>query len=405
MDRRYAFEGIKVADFAWVGVGPITAKYLADHGATVVRVESHARPDILRQAPPWTDGQPGLDRSQFFASFNTSKHGITLDLSKPKAQELAKQLIAWADVVLESFTPKAMRNWGLDYDNLRKINPELIMLSTCQQGQTGPHALYPGFGNLMASLTGYYHISGWPDRDPAPPYGAYTDFIAPRFGATALMAALDYRRRTGKGQYIDMAQYEAALHFLSPALLDYQVNGRVLNREGNRSVRAAPHGVYQCQGEDRWLAVSVSTDAQWQGLLDVLGKPGWGNEARFATQTERLAHAEALDEVLGAWAAEQQAEAAAERLQQAGVPAGVVQNCLDLHQDPRLAAWNMFQYLDHKEMGPSPYEGHQFHLSKTPGELRWPAPVMGQHNAYVFGEILGLSESEIAQLTEEKVIY
>ena len=405
MERRYAFEGIKVADFAWVGVGPITAKYLADHGATVVRVESHARPDILRQAPPWTDGQPGLDRSQFFASFNTSKHGITLDLSKPKAQELAKQLIAWADVVLESFTPKAMRNWGLDYDNLRKINPELIMLSTCQQGQTGPHALYPGFGNLMASLTGYYHISGWPDRDPAPPYGAYTDFIAPRFGATALMAALDYRRRTGKGQYIDMAQYEAALHFLSPALLDYWVNGRVLNREGNRSVRAAPHGVYQCQGEDRWLAVSVRTDAQWQGLLDVLGKPGWGDEARFATQTERLAHADTLDGLLDAWAAEQEAEAAAERLQQAGVPAGVVQNCLDLHQDPRLAAWNMFQYLDHKEMGPSPYEGHQFHLSKTPGELRWPAPVMGQHNAYVFGEILGLSESEIAQLTEEKVIY
>ena len=202
-----------------------------------------------------------------------------------------------------------------------------------------------------------------------------------------------------------MAQYEAALHFLSPALLDYQVNGRVLNREGNRSVRAAPHGVYQCQGEDRWLAVSVSTDAQWQGLLDALGKPGWGDEARFATQTERLETADDLDELLGAWAAEQEAEAAAERLQRAGVPAGVVQNCLDLHQDPRLAAWNMFQYLDHKEMGPSPYEGHQFHLSKTPGELRWPAPVMGQHNAYVFGEILGLSESEIAQLTEEKVIY
>ncbi|TMA58167.1 MAG: CoA transferase [Deltaproteobacteria bacterium] len=262
MTRRYAFEGIKVADFAWVGVGPITTKYLADHGATVIRIESHTRPDVLRLAPPWRDGQPGLNRSQFFASFNTSKYGITLDLSKPAAQELARKLVAWADVAVESFTPKAMRNWGLDYEQLRQVNPQLIMLSTCQQGQTGPHALYPGFGQLMASLSGYYHISGWPDRDPAPPYGAYTDFIAPRFAATVLMAALDYRRRTGIGQYIDLAQYEAALHFLTPALLDYQVNGRVLGREGNRSSRSAPHGAYRCQGEDRWLALSVSNDAQ-----------------------------------------------------------------------------------------------------------------------------------------------
>ena len=234
MTRRYAFEGIKVADFAWVGVGPITTKYLADHGATVIRIESHTRPDVLRLAPPWRDGQPGLDRSQFFASFNTSKYGITLDLSKSPAQELARKLIAWADVAVESFTPKAMRNWNLGYEQLGQVNPKLIMLSTCQQGQTGPHALYPGFGQLMASLSGYYHISGWPDRDPAPPYGAYTDFIAPRFAATVLMAALDYRRRTGKGQYIDLAQYEASLHFLAPAILDYQVNGRVLGREGNR---------------------------------------------------------------------------------------------------------------------------------------------------------------------------
>ncbi len=405
MNRRYAFEGIKVADFTWVGVGPITTKYLADHGATVVRIESHTRPDVLRLAPPWRDGQPGLNRSQFFASFNTSKYGITLDLSKPAAQQLAKKLVAWADIVAESFTPKAMRNWGLDYEQLKQVNPRLIMLSTCQQGQTGPHALYPGFGQLMASLSGFYHISGWPDRPPAPPYGAYTDFIAPRFAATVLMAALDYRRRTGIGQYIDLAQYEASLHFLAPALLDYHVNGRILGREGNHSLRAAPHGAYRCQGEDRWLAISVSNDAQWQNFLAALDHPAWGQEPRFATQSLRLAHRDALDPLVEAWTVQQEAEAAAERLQRAGVPAGVVQNCLDLHQDPRLAAWGMFQYLDHPEMGPSPYEGHQFHLSKTPGELRWAAPVMGQHNEYVFTEILGLSQKEIATLIEEKVIY
>jgi len=405
MNRRYAFEGIKIADFAWVGVGPITSKYLADHGATVIRIESHTRPDVLRLAPPWRDDQPGLDRSQFFASFNTSKYGITLDLSTPAAQDLAKKLVAWADVAVESFTPKAMRNWNLGYEQLREVNPELIMLSTCQQGQTGPHALYPGFGQLMASLAGYYHISGWPDRDPAPPYGAYTDFIAPRFAATVLMAVLDYRRRTGKGQFIDLAQYEASLHFLAPAILDYQVNGRQLGREGNRSFRSAPHGAYRCQGEDRWLALSVSNDVQWQGLLTTLGNPSWGADSRFATQAGRLEHRDELDRLVESWTVTQEAEAAADALQRAGVPAGVVQNCLDLHQDPRLEAWGMFQYLEHKEMGPSPYEGHQFHLSKTPGALRWAAPVMGQHNEYVFKEILGLSQDEIAKLTEEKVIY
>jgi crotonobetainyl-CoA:carnitine CoA-transferase CaiB-like acyl-CoA transferase len=405
MNRRYAFEGIKVADFTWVGVGPITTKYLADHGATVVRIESHTRPDVLRLAPPWRDGRPGLDRSQFFASFNTSKYGITLDLSRPEAQELAKKLVGWADIAVESFTPKAMRNWGLGYEHLKQVNPQLIMLSTCQQGQTGPHALYPGFGQLMASLAGYYHISGWPDRPPAPPYGAYTDFIAPRFAATVLMAALDYRRRSGVGQYIDLAQYEASLHFLAPALLDYHVNGRVLGREGNRSFRAAPHGAYRCKGEDQWLAISVSNDTQWQGLLTVMGEPSWGQDPRFATPNGRLEHCEELDRLVEAWTAQHEAEPAADTLQKAGVPAGVVQNCLDLHQDPRLEAWNMFQYLEHKEMGPSPYEGHQFRLSKTPGELRWAAPIMGQHNEYVFKDILGLSQEEIAKLTEEKVIY
>jgi benzylsuccinate CoA-transferase BbsF subunit len=405
MNRKYAFEGIKVADFSWVGVGPITVKYLADHGATVVRVESHVRPDVLRLAPPWRDGQPGLDRSQFFASLNTSKYGITLDLGKPQAQEIAKKLVAWADVAVESFTPKAMRNWGLDYNNLCKVNPNLIMLSTCQQGQTGPHALYPGFGQLMASLSGFYHISGWSDRDPAPPYGAYTDFIAPRFAACALMAAIDYRRRTGKGQYIDMAQYEASLHFLTPALLDFRVNGRVLGREGNRSFRSAPHGAYRCQGENRWLVISVSTDEEWQAFCQVSGTPEWTRDARFATQLERLNHAEELDHLVEGWTVQQEAEEAMEKLQKAGVSAGVVQNCLDLHQDSRLAAWDFFHYLEHKEMGPAPYEGLQFRLSKTPGELRSAAPVMGQHNEYVFKEILGMGEEEINKLTEEKVIY
>src|SRR5271154_6026946 len=239
---RFALEGVHVLDFAWVGVGPITTKYFADNGADVIRVESAARLDVLRIGPPWKDAMPGVNRSQFFASFNSSKKGITLDLSKPKARELAKRLVPWADIIVESFTPKAMRNWGLDYENLRELRPDLIMLSTCMQGQTGPNALYPGFGQLMAALSGFYHISGYaPGEPPCPPYGAYTDCIAPRFASCALLAALDYRRRTGRGQYIDMSQYEATLHNLAPALVDYFASGRIAGPEGHRPERHAPH--------------------------------------------------------------------------------------------------------------------------------------------------------------------
>ena len=271
---RFALEGVHILDFAWVGVGPITTKYFADNGADVIRVESAARLDVLRIGPPWKDAMPGINRSQFFASFNTSKKGITLDLGKPKARELAKRLVPWADIIVESFTPKAMRNWGLDYENLRELRPDLIMLSTCMQGQTGPNALYPGFGQLMAALSGFYYISGYEPGSCTPPYGAYTDFIAPRFSAFTLLAALDYRRRTGKGQYIDMAQYECAMQNLAPALIDYNATGRVLGPRGNASARYAPHGAYRCADEDgneRWIAIAVAGDEQWRAMLAVLG--------------------------------------------------------------------------------------------------------------------------------------
>src|SRR5437667_76773 len=202
---------LKVVDFSWAGVGPITVKYLADHGATVVRVESHARYDVVRLGPPWHDGKPGIERSQFYASYNTSKLGIALDLSKPEARAIARRLAAWAEVVVESYTPRVMRAFGLAYEDLRAVNPRLVMLSTCLQGQTGPYAEFPGFGQLAAALSGFYEIAGWADRAPAPPYGAYTDYVVPRLAATALLAAIDHQRRTGEGQHLDVSQVESAL--------------------------------------------------------------------------------------------------------------------------------------------------------------------------------------------------
>ncbi len=405
--RRYALEGVHVLDFAWVGVGPITTKYLADNGADVIRVESLARPDVLRLAPPWKDAQPGIDRSQFFASYNTSKRGVTLDLGKPKARELVLRLLPWADVVAESFTPKALRKWELDYEHLRQLKPDLIMLSTCMQGQTGPNALYPGYGQLMAALSGFYHISGYgPDQPPCPPYGAYTDFIAPRLAACALLAALDYRRRTGRGQYIDVAQYEAALHNLAPALVDYFATGRVLGPQGNRSERYAPHGAYRCADEDgheRWIALAVANDEEWRAMLTALGSSS--ADERFATMERRMENRTALDEFVGRLVRGREARTLTATLQRAGVSAYPVLNCMDIHNDENLDAFGFWHWLEHPVMGPSPYEGLQHRLSRTPGELRSPAPVLGQHNDEVLGGMLGLDADEIARLKEERVIF
>jgi len=404
---RYAFEGVHVLDFAWVGVGPITTKYLADNGADVIRVESVSRLDVLRIAPPWKDGQPGPNNSQFFASYNTSKKGITLDLGKPKARELILKLIPWADIVSESFTPKAMRNWGLDYEQLRKIKPDIIMFSTCMQGQTGPNAMYPGFGQLMAALSGFYYISGYGEgQPPAPPYGAYSDFVAPRFLTSALIAALDYKRRTGKGQYIDMSQYEAALHNLAPALIDYFATGRQLGPRGNASMRYAPHGAYRSADEgteERWIAIAVANDAEWHSMLTALGADA--SDARFATQLSRIENRQPLDQFIGRLTRNRSASDLTARLQAAGVAAYPVQNCMDLHQDENLEAFDFWHWLEHKQMGPSSYEGLQHRLSRTPGELRSAAPVLGQHNDEVFRGMLGLSAEEIEQLTKENVIF
>ncbi len=388
---RYALEGLHVLDFSWVGVGPITTKYLADNGADVIRVESAARIDVLRIAPPWKDGQPGVNHSQFFASFNTSKRGVTLDLNQPKARELVRRLVPWADVVAESFTPKAMRKWELDYEHLRRIKPDLVMFSTCMQGQTGPNAMYPGFGQLAAALSGFYYISGYePGAPPSPPYGAYSDFVAPRLLAAALIAALDYRRRTGKGQYIDMSQYEAALHNLAPAIIDYFATGRVLGPQGNRSQRFAPHGAYRCRDEDgseRWIAIAVAGDREWQAALGVLGNPAC--DPGFATAAGRLARFGELDELMSRLVRDREAGPLASQLQAAGVAAYPVQSCVDLHQDENLEAFGFWHWLEHKEMGPSPYEGLQHRMSRTPGELRSAAPVLGQHNEEVLAGMLG----------------
>ena len=391
-DDALPFVGLKVADFAWVGVGPITSKYLADHGATVVRVESENRPDVLRGAPPFKDNVPGINRSQFFGDFNASKLGLALDLTQDEAIAVAKRLIAWSDVMIESFAPGAVQRMGLDYERVREINPGLVMVSTCLMGQTGPARKMSGYGYHAGAIAGYYEVTGWPDRDPSGPWTAYTDTIAPRFVSTILAAALDRRRRTGEGCFIDLAQLEAALHFLGPEILDYQVNGRSVTRIGNRSRFTAPQGCYGCKGEDNWVAIAVDTDEQWRALAGVVGCPDG-----YATQADRLAAHDEIDAVLVAWTSQREAEAVARELQAAGVPAGVAQRSSDLLRDPQYVHRNFFRHCEHGEMGRVPYAGHQYRISGYDNGPRGPAPQLGEHSFQVLTELLGMSDDEVGQ--------
>ncbi len=407
------FEGVKVLDFTWIGVGPVTIKYLGDHGADVIHVESVSRPDGLRSAPPFKDGQSGINRSQFPANFNTSKYGLGLNMAKPEAVELIKRVIAeWQpDIISESFTPKAMRNWGLDYESVKKIKPDIIYFSTCQQGQTGPRAMYPGYGQLASSLAGYYQITGWPEREPVTPYGAYSDFVNPPNGFAAIVAALEYRRRTGKGQHLDLSQYEGAMHYKAPVIMDYLVNGRITIRNGNRDEVYVPHGVYPCKDEVRaltgpgesWCAIAVTTDEEWEALCDAMGSPAWTQEARFATFANRKENEDELDSLLGEWTAQYQAHEVMRLLQKAGVPAGAVQSQADLWEDPQLKHRDHFQWLNHTECGPMPYDGLQFLLSKTPGKLR-PQALIGEHNELILKEFISLTDDEIGNLVASEVL-
>jgi crotonobetainyl-CoA:carnitine CoA-transferase CaiB-like acyl-CoA transferase len=391
-------EGLKVADFSWVGVGPISGKYLADHGADVIRVESSTRADNLRTAGPFRDDQPGWNRSQFFGEFNTSKRSLTLDLKHERSDEVKRRLLGWADVVLESFTPGAVDRLGIGYDAARALNPGVIMVSTCLMGQTGPIASLAGYGYHAAGLAGFFDLVGWPDRPPVGPWNAYTDTIAPRFLTATLLAALDHRRRTGEGQHIDVGQMEASLHFLAPELLAAQATGQRFERLGNRWTDAAPQGVYPCAGEDEWIALAVESDAQWRALREALGDPEWAWRSAYDTVAGRLAAHDAIDARLAEWTRPLPPRDAMERLVRAGVPAGHVQRSSDLQQDPQYRHRGFYRVFEHGEMGPTPYSGHQFRISGYDNGPRFAAPLIGGESFEILSETLGFSPEEVADL-------
>jgi len=397
-----ALQGVKIVDFSWVAAGPLTTRVLADFGATVIKIESSIRPDPLRFEYPFANNMPGINRSVCFAIYNANKYSMALNMSISKGRDIAKRLIKQADVVIDNFTPGTMERWGLGYNELIKIKSDIIMLNLTLQGQTGSYSKQPGLGFMLQALGGFTSLLGWPDRTFPGTQLPYTDYIGCYFAAVAIVEALEYRRRTGKGQYIDVSQLESGISFLSSAILDYTVNGRVEKVKGNRCPYAAPHGAYRCRGEDRWCTIAVFTDHEWQALCQLIGSPALRGD-KFATLLGRKRNEDELNHLIEEWTINYSAEEVMERLQSSGIACGIVETGEDMHRDPQLKHRQYFWFLEHPEIGVTSCSAPPIQLSKTPPRGRMPAPCLGEHTEFVCTNFLGMSDEEFVELSNEGV--
>jgi len=374
-------QGIRILDFTWVLAGPYATRLLADFGAEVLKVQ----PLLPSQEQEDDTFARGYDNT-----WNRNKRGITLNMAKPEGVTLAKKLVGLSDAVVENFTPRVMANWGLDYDNLKEMKPDIIMLSLSTMGSTGPRQDYTGFGPTVQAFSGLPHLTAYPGGPPLGPGTAYADHVAALFACLALLGALEYKHRTGEGQHIDISQVEAMASLLGDAFIPPK--------------ESAPQGVYRCRGDDRWCALSVSSDEEWWGFKKALGNPPWVEEKGFDTFISRLENKKALDKLVGEWTQKHTAEEAMTLLQRCGVAAGVVQDARDLARDPQLKERGFFAELDHPEMGKTVSDAAPIRLSDTPPRYTRSAPLLGQDNNYVYGELLGMSKAELAKLKEQGII-
>ncbi len=392
MTNQSVLENIRILDFSWVLAGPYATRILADFGAEVIKIQ-----------PLLPEAEDKFSRG-YYNTWNRNKLGITLNLDKPEGVALAKRLVAISDAVVENFTPRVMANWGLDYPNLKKIKPDLIMLSMSTMGNTGPWRDYVGFGPTIHAFSGMTHLTSFPGKPPTGLGFAYADHIAGMVAILALLSALEYRYRTGEGQYIDVSQGEMMASLLGDTILDYTVTGKLPEPVGNRSTEAAPHDVYRCRGDDRWCAIAVSTDEEWRGFCRALGNLAWTEDSRFSTLSRRLENAGELDRRVEEWTRGRTAEEVMALLQQEGVAAGVVQDASDLANDLQLRARGFFVELDHPDLGKTISDAVPIKLSDTPARYNRAAPISGQDNDYVYRKLLRLSKNEMAGLRKRGVI-
>jgi MYXO-CTERM domain-containing protein len=399
-DLKGALAGIRVLEFTNLLAGPFPSLLLGFLGAEVIKVESNTRLDAARR-PPYSFGD--AKNSPVFNSVNLNKLSVQLNLKEPQAITLAQRLAAISDVVVENMRPGVMDRLGLGYRQLRELNPTIILASISGAGATGPERSYPGYAPAFSALGGLGHLTGYGDGPPAELH----DSVDSRIGATALFAlaaALFRRRRTGVGEFIDLSSREAITMFSGEALMDYAMNGVVQNRQGNREPGFAPHGCYQCLGEDRWLTIAVGKREEWQDLCRVSGNPQWADDPRFADALKRWDNQEALDQLIQAWTLTRDAGETAELLQQAGIAAEVSLNGKDLAGDPHLHARNAWDFVDHPVLGHIQVPSPPWNFSQTPATVRAPGPLVGQHNEYVLGDLLGIKEEQMQAWVENGVV-
>lgn len=404
-------EGIRVLDLTQVFAGPTCTRILADLGADVIRMEAPARLDITRnlihtdndgQDVPW-------ERALYFTIRNAGKKEIVIDLNQPRGRELVRGLVARCDVVAESFTPRVMRAFELDYERLREIKPDLIMISLSGYGQDGPHADWSAYGMGLEPASGVSQLTGYPGGEPMRSGLSFTDPYSGFLGAGAVLAALHYRRRTGKGQYIDLSEHEAAIPLIGAALMDFAMNGRLPERIGNRSPWAAPQGCYRCKAsdasDDDWLVISIENDEEWAALCAATGHPEWATDERFATVLGRFEHHDEIDQLIEGWTRERDHYEAFHLLQRAGVKAAPVLNGKEVLLDPHFRARGQFDLVDQPHVGSRLVQRHlAAKFERFEASARGPAPTLGQHNREVLGGLLGLSDEELDALEEQKVI-
>jgi crotonobetainyl-CoA:carnitine CoA-transferase CaiB-like acyl-CoA transferase len=413
--------GVRVADFCWMGVGSVATRLLADFGAEVIKIEDRTRVDLPRRLPLYKgagrrtfgeeDPDADPDKGGLHNNYSRNKLGVTINMRTPRGRELAERLIARSDAVTENFAPGVMERWGLTYERLRELNPEIIYARMSGYGHSGPHTEYRSYGPVVQAVSGLSHISGLPG---APPSGwglSYMDNQAAYFNSAALLMALYHRNRTGEGAEIDVAAVEVGVDLVGPLMLDVAVNRRSTRRAdfptGNRLEHpsAAPHGVYPCRGDDRWVAIAVFDDAEWRALVTALGSPAWASDPRFATQEQRFTHQDELDAHLAEWTGARDAHEIMDLLQAAGVRAGAVQDARDVNErDPQIAARRLFFELDHPIIGPARFEGVPFDATSYEADHWRSAPLVGEDNVYVLQEILGIDDDEYDELVDAGVI-
>jgi crotonobetainyl-CoA:carnitine CoA-transferase CaiB-like acyl-CoA transferase len=416
--------GVRVADFCWMGVGACATAILADYGAEVIRIEDRDHLDLPRRLPYYkrtgndrarTAGEeaPGLDPNKggLFNNYNRNKLGVTINMRDPDGAALAERLISASSVVTENFAPGVMERWGLTYERLQRLSPEVIFARMSGFGHSGPQADYRAYGPVVQAVAGLTHISGLPGREPSGWGLSYMDKQGAFYNAAALIAAVYNRDATGRGTEIDVAAVEAGINLLGPILLDVDVNKRSTRGPdfplGNRIEHptAAPHGVYPCLGRDRWIAISVFTDCEWRALCKIIGLANLANEPRFLTAERRVAEQDALDAIISQWTRQQDRHVAMHRLQVGKVPAGAVQTAEDINErDPQLASRGVFFELDHPVIGEARFEGTPIRFSRTRQDNWRSAPLVGEDNAYVFRGLLGLPDDEYGELVNRGVI-